>query len=108
MDYFKKSRNTGGRKSKEDMKARRMIPRMDKLPIVTKGLSVWYVDTDSGEIEEGKVFSAYYKDGKLDSFSVDFKESKDFDEFSGIAWGACFFPTKKQAVAALKLKKAKP
>lgn len=80
----------------------------DELPIVTKGLSVWYVDTDSGEIEEGKVFSAYYKDGKLDSFSVEFKGSKDFDEFFGSAWGDCFFLTKEQAVAALRLKKTKP
>ena len=82
-----------------------ILPRQDELPILTKGMSVWYVDTDSGGIEEGEVCYAYYKDGELDSFSVDFKESEDFDEFFGSAWGDCFFPTKEHAVATLRHKK---
>lgn len=82
-----------------------ILPRSDELPILKKGMSVWYVDTDSGEIEEGEVCSTYYQGGKLDSFSVEFKESEDFDEFFGSAWGACFFPTKEQAVAAFKNEK---
>lgn len=67
-----------------------------------KGMSVWYVDTDTGEIEEGKVFSINYKGEHLDSFSVNFKVSDDFDEFLGSAWGDCLFGSKKQAEAALR------
>lgn len=68
---------------------------------IKKGMTIWYVDSDTGEIEEGKVFSVNYKDGCLDSFSVDFKLSKDFDEFCGDAWRKCFFGSLEQAEAAL-------
>lgn len=68
---------------------------------LTKGTPIWYVDQNTGEIEEGEVFSVYYKDGKLDSFSVDFVQSGDFDEFVGSAWGDCFFGNPEQAKAAL-------
>lgn len=67
-----------------------------------KGMAVWYVDTDTGEIEEGEVFSVDYKGEHLDSFSVDFKASNDFDEFLGSAWGDCFFGSKEQAEDALR------
>lgn len=68
---------------------------------LTKGTRIWYVDQNTGEIEEGEVFSVYYKDGKLDSFSVNFVQSGDFDEFVGSAWGDCFFGNPEQAKAAL-------
>ena len=67
-----------------------------------KGMSVWYVDTDTGETEEGKVFSVNYKGEHLDSFSVNFKVSDDFDEFLGSAWGDCLFGSKEQAEKALR------
>lgn len=66
-----------------------------------KGDKVWYVDRENREIESGTVFFASYKDGKLDSFSVDF-DCGDFDEFSGGAFGKCFFGSKESAEAALK------
>lgn len=72
----------------------------EKEPL-TKGMRVWYADKDTGEIEEGEVFSAYYKDDKLDSFSVNFILSGDFDEFIGSAWGSCFFGSPEEAKAAL-------
>lgn len=59
--------------------------------IVTKGIPVWYVDFEYGYIEKGTVFSAQYKGGELESFSVDFDKSGDFDEFYGSAIGECFF-----------------
>ena len=68
---------------------------------LTEGMHVWYADKDTGEIEEGEVFSAHYKDGELDSFSVNFILSGDFDEFVGSAWGHRFFSSLEQAKAAL-------
>lgn len=76
-----------------------ILPKEEPLK---KGMIIWYVDTDTGEIEEGEVFSTDYKDGHLDSFSVDFKVSGDFDEFFGSAWGCCFFGSREQAQAALR------
>lgn len=55
---------------------------LQKEPALKKGDRVWYVDRENGEMESGTVFLAAYKDGKLDSFSVDF-DCGDFDEFSG-------------------------
>lgn len=68
---------------------------------IKKGDKIWYVDFDTGEIEEGKVFSVYYKDGYIDSFSVDFKETGDFDEFIGASMGKYFFTSEEIAKAAL-------
>lgn len=72
----------------------------EKEPL-TEGMRIWYADQNTGEIEEGEVFSAHYEDGKLDSFSVNFIPSGDFDEFIGSAWGDCFFGSPEQAKAAL-------
>lgn len=71
--------------------------------ILTKGDQIWYVDVDTGEIEEGVVSSAYYKNGKLDSFSADFIESDDFDEFNGTAYGKSLFTTREAAELALSM-----
>lgn len=68
---------------------------------IKKGSQVWYVDYESGEIEEGEVFSVQYKDQHIDSFSVEFKETEDFDEFFGKAIGDCFFLSKEMAEQAL-------
>lgn len=66
-----------------------------------KGDKVWYVDKDNGEIESGTVFMSYYKDGKLDTFSVDF-DCGDFDEFYGSALGDCFFRSEDEAKAVFE------
>lgn len=71
----------------------------EKLPKF--GSQIWYVDFETGEIEEGEVVSVQYKDGELDSFSVKFKETGDFDEFYGHGWGDCFFESKEMAENAL-------
>lgn len=81
-----------------------ILPDPQKTPVLRKGTPVWYVDNETGEIEPGKVFIASYKDGELDSFSVDF-ECGDFDEFVGSALGNCFFGSKEQAEAALRREK---
>ena len=69
--------------------------------IITKGTPVWYVDFEYGYIEKGTVFSAQYKDGELESFSVDFDKSGDFDEFYGSAIGECFFLSEDMAKYSL-------
>ena len=69
--------------------------------VLNKGDRVWYVDIERGVLESGTVFIAEYKDGKLDSFSVNF-DSGDFDEFLGVAWGDCILGSKKSAEEALR------
>ena len=69
--------------------------------VIKKGTPVWYVDFESGHIERGVVFSVQYKDQKVDSFSVDFEETGDFDEFYGDAIGHCFFLSEEMAKAEL-------
>lgn len=73
--------------------------------VITKGTSIWYVDFEYGYIEKGTVFSVLYKDGKLESFSVDFDKSGDFDEFYGSAVGKCFFLSEDAAKYELISKK---
>lgn len=65
------------------------------------GTKVWYVDFETGEIETGTISSVYFKEGKLDSFSVDF-DCGDFDEFFGKAIGKEFFLSEDDACAALR------
>ena len=66
-----------------------------------KGDDIWYVDVDEGEIEHGKVFLATYKNGVLESISVDFVESEDFDEFDGSALGESLFIREEDAKNAI-------
>lgn len=53
--------------------------------VIQKGTPVWYVDFENGYIERGVVFGIQYKGQKVYSFSVDFDETGDFDEFCGDA-----------------------
>lgn len=71
------------------------------LAVIKKGTSIWFVDYEEGEIEEAVVHSVHYTDGRIESFSVDFKESGDFDEFIGEAIGDNFFASKEMAMQAL-------
>ena len=80
------------------------MPDPKETPVLGKGTPVWYVDGESGEIESGKILIPVYKNGELDSFSVDF-DNGDFDEFLGSAWGTCFFGSEEQAKGALIAKK---
>lgn len=73
---------------------------LPKEGILKKGDKVWYCDKETAEIESGTVVSAFYKNGKLKSFSVD-SDSGDFDEFVGSAFGTCFFKSQEAAEAAL-------
>lgn len=73
----------------------------DCVAVIKKRSPIWYVDFEEGEIEEGIVHSVCYKDGRIDSFSVDFVESGDFDEFVGEAIGNNFFASKEMAEQAL-------
>lgn len=73
---------------------------LPKEGILKKGDKVWYCDKETAEIESGTVVSAFYKNGKLKSFSVD-SDSGDFDEFVGSAFGTCFFKSYEAAEAAI-------
>lgn len=68
---------------------------------VKKRTPVWYVDFELGEIEEVEILEVHYKDGRIDSFSVNFKESGDFDEFVVDAIGDNFFASREMAETAL-------
>lgn len=71
-----------------------------QLPLV-HGDDIYYADTENGFVEHGTVFIASYKDGRLDSFSVDFDDG-DFNEFVGEALGHSFFKDKDDAAKAVK------
>lgn len=60
------------------------------------GNPVWYVNFEESKIEKGTISGIYFKDGNVDSFSVDF-ENGDFDEFYGESIGKRFFLTKEAA-----------
>ena len=66
-----------------------------------EGDSIWYVDAELQEIEEGKVVHAEFKNDKLWSVSVDFIESGDFDEFDGKALNEYLFTNEEAAKLAL-------
>lgn len=68
---------------------------------IKSGDPIWYVDAEMQEIEEGKVVEVVFKGNKVDSISVDFIESGDFDEFNGTAMDDCLFTTKEAAKLAL-------
>ena len=65
--------------------------------MLSPGDTLWYTDEDTGGIERAVVCTVQYKDGKLYSFSAEFPDSDDFDEFVGSALGSCFFRSETQA-----------
>ena len=66
-----------------------------------KGDDIYYADKENNKVEHGKIFSIYIKDGKVDTFSIDF-DCGDFDEFSGGGLGVHYFTSKNDAEKALK------
>lgn len=66
-----------------------------------RGDKIYYVDLELGQVEEGIIDSVHFKDGRVDDFSVDFVESKDFDQFYGSALGKRFFLSQANAEKAL-------
>lgn len=81
-------------------KSRGVIETEKKSEKIQKGEPIWYVDFESGEIEQGTIFGVKFINERLDSFSVDF--GYDFDEFLGDAIGRNFFLSKEDADAALR------
>lgn len=75
-------------------------PRKEDYTKLRRGCPIWYVDFETGEIESGTVCGVHFKNGTVDSFSVDFA-CGDFDEFNGSALGKSFFIHKENASAAL-------
>lgn len=65
--------------------------------MLSPGDTLWYTDEETGEIERAVVCTVQYKDGKLESFSAEFPDSDDFDEFFGSALESCFFRSETQA-----------
>lgn len=66
------------------------------------GDTIYYVDTEEGYVEEGKIFSIHIKGEKVDEFFVEFPGSDDFDGFDGKALGKSFFIDRSRAEDALK------
>lgn len=64
------------------------------------GSKVWYVDYEASEVEPGEIYLISFKDGVVDSFSVNF-ENGDFDEFVGSSLEKSFFASKNAANDAL-------
>ena len=77
----------------EEKNARSQMPKV--------GMTVFYLDSDTGELEQGTVFSVHYKNSILDTIAIDF-DSGDFDEFIGEAWNDCIFNSKESALNALR------
>ena len=69
--------------------------------MLTPGTDLWYVDEEDGTIEHAVVATVDYKNGKLDSFSAEFPDTDDFDEFYGSALGSCFFRSEEAAKRAI-------
>lgn len=70
--------------------------------VLTSGTELWRVDDETGEIERAVVVAAHYHEDELESFSVDFPDCGDFDEFFGSALGSSFFRSEAQAKLHLK------
>lgn len=68
---------------------------------IKSGDPIWYVDAEMQEIEEGRVVEVVFKGNKVDSISVDFIESSDFDEFNGTAMNEYLFTNEEAAKLAL-------
>lgn len=68
--------------------------------MIRVGTHLWYVNKDTGEIEEAVVETVSYKNGALDSFGAQFAND-DFDVFEGSAVDSCFFRSEQRAVQAL-------
>ena len=77
----------------EEKDARSQMPEV--------GMTVFYLDSDTGELEQGTVFSVHYKNSILDTIAIDF-DSGDFDEFIGEAWNDCIFSSKEKALDSLR------
>ena len=68
-----------------------------------KGSRIYYANCDEGVVETGIVYSIHIRDDRVvDSFTVEFPECGDFDEFDGESLGKGFFIDKDRARNALK------
>lgn len=74
------------------------VKKQAQLPLAA-GDDIYYADVENGFVEHGTVFVASYKDGRLDSFSVDFDDG-DFNEFVGEALAVRFSKTKMMPQSA--------
>lgn len=61
------------------------------------GDPIYYLDSDSGEIEKGHVHGVYFKNGRITTISVNFED--DFDEFDGKGLGTSLFRSEEAARA---------
>jgi hypothetical protein len=64
------------------------------------GDDIWYANEDDNIVEHGTIHHVAIKNGKVDSFSVNF-DCGDFDEFDGSGLGVHYFMHKVDAEEAL-------
>ena len=73
------------------------ITNSDDYTSIQIGDPIYYLDSDSGEIEPGTVHGVYFKNGKVETISVNFEN--DFDEFDGDGLGRSLFRSQEAARA---------
>jgi hypothetical protein len=72
------------------------VLKIDKNDFPKNGDDIYYVNDELGEIEHGTIYSIHFKNGEIDTISVDF-DNGDFDEFYGSVFGNCMFPNEEMA-----------
>lgn len=75
-------------------------PNEEDYTALRVGSPIWYVSFENGMIETGSIATIYFKDGRVDTFSVDF-DVESFDEFLGTGLGTHFFMSEAAANDAL-------
>lgn len=73
------------------------ITNTDDYTSLKIGDPICYLDSDSGDVEKGTVHGIYFKDGKVETISVNFED--DFDEFDGVSLGKSLFRSEEAARA---------
>lgn len=73
------------------------ITNNDEYTSLKMGDPIYYLNSDSGEIEAGTIHGVYFKDGTVETISVNFED--DFDEFDGSGLGRSLFRSREAAKA---------
>lgn len=76
------------------------VDTKEQYDLIHDGVECWYWDKDYGEPSHGKILGVNWKDGKIDSFGVEFDED-DFDEFSYEALGFSVFLSEQSLYQAM-------
>lgn len=73
------------------------ITSTDDYASLKMGDPIFYLDSESGEVEAGTVHGVYFKNGNIETVSINFEN--DFDEFDGSGLGRSLFRSEEAARA---------